>query len=200
MTLLLKKEKLEIRYKQPQNVYNISINFLDFPSKLKNLSKNNVFFSTYNIDSTTDGFICLNETLYFRCSIIHKLGAIAKIDDDIREKDLIKLKLNKSKKTIIMSIFPEVFKELSLQYFDQRFYLNSPLLSDFYIDLSLASNEQLIGQKWHENTTPNYAALRKDYIQSDKNRINWSPNTDGERRKNELFTGSGSNLGGRSSL
>ncbi|OBW57021.1 hypothetical protein A9986_09745 [Solibacillus silvestris] len=200
MRLVLKDNNMNIKYNQKQNSYQISISFKQFTNQLKDLSKSNIFFSTYKRSSTVDGFISLTDSLYFRFLIIHKLGSIVKIDEDISNKDLVKIKIEAQKENIIISIFPEVFKELSLEYFESKFNIKYPLLNDFYLDLSLASSQELIMDRWDKISTPNPNAINKDLIESDYSRFSWSQNTDGGRKKNELLTGSGSNLGGASNI
>ncbi|MBM7665905.1 hypothetical protein JOC25_002398 [Solibacillus kalamii] len=183
-------KNMNIKYNQKNNTYQIFISFKKFTNQLENLSKSNIFFSTYKQNSTVDGFIALSNSLYFRFLIIHKLGSIVKIDDNISNRDLVKIKIDTKKQDIIISIFPEVFKELSLEYFENKFSIKYPLLNNFYIDLSLASNKEFIMDRWDKFSTPNHNALNKDLKESDINRFNMSQNTDGGRKKNEFLTDS----------
>lgn len=177
-----------------QNAFEISISFQGFITQLEDLYKSNIFFSTYRQGSAVDGFIPLKDSMFVRISIIHKLGSIVKIEDVNSNKGLIKMKVVAPKKRIVITIFTEAFKELSTGYFESRFHITYPLLNDFYIDLSLSSNQKVMMERWNEKSSPNQNALKKDLIESDYNRFSWSQNTDGGRKRNELLTGNGNNL------
>ena len=190
-----KRDNLNIKYSSKQNAFFLIINYEHFSEQLKDLHKSNVIFSTYKQGATVDGFIPLSDSLYVRLSIIHKLGSIVKIDEDISNKQLVKMKVDAPKKEIVIAIIQEAFKNLSVQFYECKFNIKFPVLNDLYIDLSIASGKEIISDKWNLNSTPNQNALNKDFKEADQNRYNWSQNTDGNRKKNELFTGSGSNLG-----
>ncbi|WP_336046029.1 hypothetical protein [Solibacillus ferritrahens] len=190
MRLVLKDKNMSIKYNQIKNTYQISIGFQKFTNQLKDLSKSNIFFSTNKQNVTVDGFIALSDSLYIRILIIHKLGSIAKVDKDISNRNLVKIKIDAQKENIIISIFPGIFKELSLEYFESKVNFKSTLLNNFYMDLSLASSQEIIMERWDKVSTPNQNALNKDLKVSDINRFSNSQNTDGNRKKNEFLTDS----------
>ena len=192
----LKNNDLHIKYHPKQNAFLLTISYEQFTDQIKGLHNSNIFFSTYRQEATVDGFIPLKDSLYVRLSIIHKLGSIVRIEEDISNKNLVKMKVDAQKKKIIIAIFQTAFQDLSIGYYESKFNIRYPLLNDFYIDLSIASGKKIILERWDIHSSPNRNALEKDFIKSDCNRFNWSQNTDGNRKRNELFTGSGSNLGG----
>ncbi|MCM3359234.1 hypothetical protein [Psychrobacillus sp. MER TA 171] len=185
---------MKIKHMPKQDAFEISISFQGFFNQLEDLHKSNIFFSTYKQGSAVDGFIPLMDSMYVRINIIHKLGAIVKIEDVINKKGFIKMKVDAPKQLIVITIFREAFNGLSAGYFESRAHIRSPLLNDFYIDISLSSSQELIMERWNKKSSPNQNALKKDLIECDNNRFSWSQNTDGGRKRNELLTGNGNNI------
>ena len=198
MQTIRKSNNLEIIHNQLKKKYVIRIDYTQILSRLNNLSRSNVFFTTYKEDFTVDGFVRLTDSFFVRILIVHKLGAIVKIKNGITNKKLLKLSIDTINKNLVVSVIQKGAPIGAETYYNEKFYINHPILNDFYIDISIATSEELIKNKWHENSTPNRAAQKKDHIESDDQRYKWSENSDGSRKKNELLAGNGSNIGPRS--
>lgn len=93
MTMLFKDDSIEIHHRRKRNYYELSISYKQFKNQLNDLYKTNVFFSTYGNVNSIDGFLPLTDQFYLRVSVIHRLGAIGEIDEDITHEDLVKLEV-----------------------------------------------------------------------------------------------------------
>lgn len=198
MTLILKDNNITINHRLKQNYYELSINYKSFEFRMEELYKTNIFYSTYWQSGTIDGFIPLSDNLFVRILVIHRLGAIGKINNGPRYKEFYKMKINPVKEKIVISIFPDDFRISGMpRYFESKFSITYPELSDFYIYISLASSRKLIINRMNEKSLHQKESLQKDFLESEKNRIYWSQNSDGERTHLEYFSGTGSNIGHR---
>ncbi|WP_252504412.1 hypothetical protein [Sporosarcina sp. Marseille-Q4943] len=189
------KCKLKIKQNTEKHSFILTVDYKDFERRLNDLYKTNMFFSTYWFKEHLHGFIKLNEGLYVRLSIVHRLGSIVKIDNTIQNKDLLKMKACTKKRHFVVSIFESEFNRMKVDFYETKFQIN--VLNDFYIDIAIASNCEIIEQKWHEGATANREAFHKDFGESHDSRFTWSQNTDGNRNQREFFAGSGSNIGGK---